>query len=112
MDCLNKAYGKASLNVKRDYNDIELYVNESFPYWRVVSQRGYLIDNKYCSSESQKKKLEADGIIVIQNGEKHSYRVDAFKNCRFDINCVKITVMKTDKKFFEEYQKAKDALMK
>lgn len=40
MDCLSKAYGKASLNVKRDYNDIELYINESFPYWRVVSQRG------------------------------------------------------------------------
>ena len=40
MDCLSKAYGKDSLNVKRDYNDIELYINESFPYWRVVSQRG------------------------------------------------------------------------
>lgn len=110
MDCLNKAYGKDSLRVKRDRNAVELYVNESFPYWRVVSQRGYLIDNIYCSSDSQKEKLEADGIKVNQMGEKHSYRVDDFKHCRFDMNCFKITVMKTDKEIFEEYQKAKDTL--
>lgn len=105
IDCLNNAYGKDSLDMKRDRNAIELYVRESFPYWRVVSKRGYLIDNIYYSSESQKEKPETDGIKVNQIGEKHSYRVDDFENCRFDINHFWITVMKTDKEIFEQYQK-------
>ena len=109
MTCLNKAYGKDSLEIQRDRNAVELYVNESFPYWRVVSQRGYLIDNIYCSSESQKEKLETDGIKVNQIGEKHSYRVDDFEHCRFDVSICRITVIKTDEELLEQYQKAKDA---
>ena len=110
MDCLNKAYGKDSLKIKGDRNTVEFYVNESFPYWRVVSQRGYLIDNIYCSRDTQKEKLEAEGVKVDQIGEKYSYRVNEFANRRFDVNCFKITVMKTDKELFEQFQEAKDAI--
>lgn len=103
MGCLNKAYGKDSLETKRECNAVEFYINKSFPYWRVVSQRGYLIDNIYCSKDTQKEKLEAEGIKINQIGDKNSYRVDEFVNHRFDVNCFKITVMKTDKELFEQY---------
>ena len=103
INCLRKAYGIDSLEISRDRNRVELYINDSFPYWRVVSQRGYLNDNIYCSRETHKKKLEADGIKVVQIGEKDSFRVDEFEHSRFDVNCFKITVMKTEQAIVEQF---------
>lgn len=109
INCLRKAYGIDSLELSRDRNIVELYINDSFPYWRVVSQRGYLIDNIYCSRETHKDKLEADGIKVIQVCGKDSFRVDEFEHYRFDVNCFKITVMKTEKEIVEQFNQFKQS---
>ena len=105
MSCLRKAYGMDSLEIRRDYNSVEMYANDSFPYWRVVSQRGYLINSIYSSKENQKRKLEAEGIRICKVGENESYRVDEFEYCHFDVNHFAITVLKTGKQIFEQYQK-------
>lgn len=102
MACLRKAYGRDSLEIKTDRNSIELYSRDSFPFWRVVSQRGYLINSFYCSKERQKELLEAENIKINKTGENESYRVDEFEYCRFDINNFKISVMKTDKQILEQ----------
>lgn len=102
MACLRKAYGRDSLEIKTDRNSVELYSRDSFPFWRVVSQRGYLINSFYCSKERQKELLEAENIKINKTGENESYRVDEFEYCRFDINNFKISVMKTDKQILEQ----------
>lgn len=57
MSCLRAAYGNSKLEIKPDKNSFSLYLENSFPYWRVVSQRGYLINSIYSSKEKQKKCL-------------------------------------------------------
>ena len=103
MACLRNAYGIDSLEIKRDYNSIVMYADNCFPYWRVVSQRGYLINSFYSSKESQKTKLEAEDVNIVSVGENESYRIDEFEYRRFDVNLFKITVMKTTKQIMEQY---------
>lgn len=105
MECLRKAYGKENLEIKTDYNSVQFYINDSFPYWRVVSQHGHLLNSIYCSKEGQKEKLKAEGINVNKIGSNDSYRVDEFEYCRFDVNNFKITVMKTEKEILEQFKK-------
>ena len=105
MACLRESYGKDFLEIKRDYNSVVMYADNCFPYWRVVSQKGYLINSFYSSKESQKMKLEAEGVNIVTVGENESYRVDEFEYRRFDVNLFKITVMKTTKQIAEQYRK-------
>lgn len=100
---LRKAYGMDSLEVKHDLDSVELYSNNSFPYWRVVSQRGYLINSFYCSKDRQKALLEEEGIQIIKIGENESYRVDEFDYRRFDISNLKITLRKTGEQMLEQF---------
>lgn len=102
MACLRKAYGMDFLEIKMDRNSVELYSKDSFPFWRVVSQKGYLINSFYCSKEKQKEKLVGEGIKINKVGENESYRVDEFEYRRFDINNFKVTVLKTDKQILEQ----------
>ena len=105
MDCLRKAYGKENLEIKTDYNSVQFYINDTFPYWRIVSQQGYLINSIYCSKEGQNEKLKAEGVLVNIIGNNDRYRVDEFEYCRFDVNNFKITVMKTEKEILEQFKK-------
>lgn len=105
MDCLRKAYGKENLEIKTDYNSVQFYINDTFPYWRIVSQQGYLINSIYCSKEGQKEKLKSEGVIVKKIGNNERYCVDEFEYCRFDVNNFKITVMKTEKEILEQFKK-------
>lgn len=101
---LRKAYGMDSLEVKHDLDSVELYSNNSFPYWRVVSQRGYLINSFYCSKDRQKALLEEEGVRINKIGENESYRVDEFEYRRFDISNVKITLRKTGEQMLEQFK--------
>ena len=65
MSCLRAAYGSNTLEIKPDKNSFSLYLENSFPYWRVVSQRGYLINSIYSSKEKQKELLEKEGFNII-----------------------------------------------
>lgn len=92
-----------SLEVKHDLDSVELYINNSYPYWRVVSQRGYLLNSFYCSKDRQKALLE-EGIKINQIGENESYRVDEFEYRRFDISNLKITLRKTGEQILEQFK--------
>lgn len=104
MTSLRKAYGMDFLEIKTDRGSVELYINNLFPYWRVVSQRGYLINSFYCSKDRQKELLEKEGVRIKKVDENESYRVDEFEYCRFDINNFKITVLKTVQQIYEQYK--------
>ena len=102
MECLGKAYGVSAPEIKADHNSAALYLSEAFPYWRVVSQKGYLFNTQFCSREKQKELLEKDGIEVQKIGENESYRVGEFEYRKFDINDFKITVMQAEKQLLEQ----------
>ncbi len=107
MSCLRKSYGVGPIEIKTDRNSTSLYADDRFPFWRVVSQKGYLINSFYCSKERQKVKLEEEGIKINKVGENESYRVDEFDYRRFNINNFKITVLKTDKQILEQFKEMK-----
>lgn len=104
MSCLRKSYGVGAIELKTDRNSVELYSNDRFPFWRVVSQKGYLINSFYCSKERQKDKLEGEGVKINKVGENESYRVEEFDYRRFNTNYFKITVLKTDKQIYEQFK--------
>ena len=94
MKSLRDAYGSGTLEFGRDLNSVKIYADHCFPFWRVVSERGYLINDFYCSKEYQKKYLESEGIIITKSKNNDSYRVDDFENRRFDIARLNISVLK------------------
>jgi len=103
MNCLRNVYGIDSLEIGEDYNSSALHINDSFPFWRVVSTRGYLINNFYMSKEKQFKKLTDEGVKINKVGENESYRVDDFDFYHYGVDNLSITVLKTKKQIAEEY---------
>lgn len=61
---------------------------EGIPYWRQVSTRGMLQDDRFkCTREQQKEKLEAEGLTVIPCGAYNkSLKVENYKDYLFDFN--------------------------
>lgn len=98
--CLKQAYGSDSLEIDLNQNDVELYGYNKFPFWRVVSQRGYLLDSNNCSKERQRELLLNDGVRITQE-----YRVEDFKYRRFDTKNLQITILKTTDQILKEYKK-------
>lgn len=105
MTCLRKAYGMENLEIQTDQNSAEMHIQECFPFWRVVSQRGYLVNHFYCSKEKQRDYLEKEGINILPIGENESYRIDDYEYIKFDIHNLKITVLKTEKQIIKQYNK-------
>lgn len=101
MSCLRATYGNDNLEIKPDKNSFSLYLENAFPYWRVVSQRGYLINNIYSSKEKQKEMLIAEGFQIRQmQGE--GMMVEDYSLYMFDLNELQITVMKSNEQLAEE----------
>lgn len=101
MSCLRTAYGNNSLEVKPDNNSLSLHIENSFPYWRVVSQRGYLINSIYSSKEKQKELLLKEGFQIIQ-AQGEGMIVEDYNLYMFDLNELQITVMKSAEQNAEE----------
>lgn len=112
MQCLRSAYGRGALEIKNDMFNVNLYYDYCFPFWRVVSAKGYLINCLYYSKDLHKKLLEEDGVKISQVGKNESFRVDDFIHRRFDINNFKITVMKTEEQILQQLQEASAVLKK
>ena len=106
MACLRKAYGDG-LELERDINSAELYMNDTFPFWRVVSTNGYLVNHFFCSKEKQLNCLTAEGVEVAQVSEQESYRVVDYSFRKYCTSRFKITVLKTDKQILEEFEKVR-----
>lgn len=103
MNCLRKAYGMEGLEIKTDHNSAELYMNECFPFWRVVSETGNLINHFFCSKEKQRTLLEREGVTVVQVGKQERFHVEEYEYRRFHVKNLKITVLKTDKQLLEQF---------
>lgn len=54
LKCLREVYRDESLEIKLDENSFCLYSKFSFPYWRIVSANGSLLNNVYSSKQRQK----------------------------------------------------------
>ena len=89
MECLAKAYGKADLEIERYPLATKDMLDEKYPVWRIVSQRGHL--QNACGKETQKAKLEAEGHTIVQpDPEKDAYIVQNYKDCLFDFSFLAI----------------------
>ena len=65
--------------------------SNSLPYWRIISERGTLIESRLCSREYQRMKLEEEGVKVVQRGNNNnSFRVDNYKSYLFDFEKLEI----------------------
>lgn len=69
-------------------NGLDNDADKLIPYWRLVSERGYLIDfGTYVSKETQKERLEAEGHTIIAGREgTRSYRLASYKDKMFDLS--------------------------
>lgn len=89
MECLAKAYGKADLEIERYPLATKDMLDEKYPFWRIVSQRGHL--QSACGKETQRTKLEAEGHTIIQpDPEKDAYIVHNYKEHLFDFGSLAI----------------------
>ena len=104
MACLRKAYGMDGLEIKTDHNSAEIYMNDAFPFWRVVTESGNLINHFFCSKDKQRAYLEEEGVKIVQIGEQERYHVDDFQYRKFDTANLSITVLKTDKQLLEQFK--------
>lgn len=104
-DVLKTAYMIDDTEMRPDHNSVNLYAEEAFPYWRVVSTNGYLMGSMFASKDKQKKLLEAEGHNIRKIGENEKYRVMDFQDTHFDMKKLKIFVMKTDKQILDSLNK-------
>ncbi len=63
------------------------------PYWRLISQRGCLMDfGCYMTKETQREALEREGHVIIQsNPNLRRYMVKDYKNALMDLDRLIIT---------------------
>lgn len=92
LQCLREAYRDESLEIKLDENSFCLYSKSAFPYWRIVSANGSLLNNVYSSKQRQRKLLENEGLEIVKNTNEELL-VKNFKSKMFDLGMLKITVM-------------------
>lgn len=102
MVCLRKAYGKDGLEIESDLNSASLYWNDRFPFWRVVSTDGNLVNHIFCSKEKQQRLLEQEGVTVIKSETQDRFHVEDYKYRKFDIANVKVTIVKSQQQFLTE----------
>lgn len=100
MSCLRAAYGSNTLEIKPNKNSFSLYLENLFPYWRVVSQRGYLINSIYSSKERQKEMLEREGLKIITGD---GLKVENYKSYIYDLSKLQITVLKSDEQIAKKF---------
>lgn len=104
MACLRKAYGMEGLEIQTDHNSAAIYMNDCFPFWRVVSEDGNLVNHFFCSKEKQHAYLEKEGVSIVQVGDQDRYHVKDYHFRRFDTATrLKITVLKTDEQLLEQF---------
>ena len=106
MKCLTEAYGM-EFPLERSAAEQNLRSTDSYPYWRVVSQRGHILySNK---GDSDLAKLESEGVEVLEpNPELDSKIVKDFKEKRFTFSGLKISVQEPDQEVWKKMQQYKN----
>ena len=63
----------------------ECYAQGEIPFWRVVSERGFLTDSMNCSRDRQEKLLNEERFTITESGAgNRSLRVENYKEYLFD----------------------------
>lgn len=63
----------------------ECYAQGEIPFWRVVSERGFLTDTMNCSRDRQEKLLNEERVAITECGAgNRSLRVENYKEYLFD----------------------------
>lgn len=63
----------------------ECYAQGEIPFWRVVSERGFLTDTLNCSRDRQEKLLDEERFTITKCGTANrSLRVENYKDYLFD----------------------------
>jgi len=94
ITCLGKAYGIYGLKVEDSITFTQDIINKAYPYWRKVSERGFLINSNYISRDFQMEMLESEGVEIEScRCDAKSYRVINPKDVLFNFDNLNITVM-------------------
>ncbi len=96
-ECLQKAYHLQGAEIKSDLNSFQMHQDKSFPYWRVVSQKGHLLDMIYSSKDSQRDLLLAEHLEIKEDEKCNRYVIVDYKKHLFHFEHLHITVMKSVK---------------
>lgn len=92
VDCLAAVYGMSNLEMEHYLLATKDMLDEKYPFWRIVSQRGHL--QSACGKETQRAKLEAEGHTIIQpDPNKDAYIVKNYKEHLFDFSSLAITCL-------------------
>lgn len=62
----------------------ERYSEGEIPFWRMVSERGFLMDSMNCSKDNQRKHLKEEGLKIVFGEENQSLRVENYKEVLFN----------------------------
>ena len=106
-DKLKEIYRIETVDVKTDYNSVTMYGNSRFPYWRTVSENGYITGSIYVSKDRLIELLKSEGHNIRQVGEIQKYRIMDFNDTHFDIDKLKISVLQTDEQILREFKEAR-----
>ena len=97
---LTEAYG-VELPLEHSLSDLDMRIKESYPYWRVVSERGHIHNSNKSSGDLNK--LRAEGIEIKEpRQEIDSLVIQDFKDKKFTFSSLKISVLGTDNELMEK----------
>lgn len=100
MKCLTDVYG-VELPLEHASADADMRLRECYPYWRVVSERGHIHNSN--KSNGDLNKLRAEGIEILEpSPEVDSLVVKDFKEKKFAISRLKVSVLETDKELWKK----------
>ncbi len=104
-ECLRKAYNLSNGEIKNDMDSFRLHDKKYFPYWRVVSSTGHLMDMVYSSKESQKEFLSKEHLDIKEDTETNSYSVVNYKKHLFSFDTLNISVRRSLKQILKNMEK-------
>lgn len=97
IKCLENVYGIKGLQISHSIKYTEDIINYTYPFWRIVSDRGNLITTLAKSAEKQKERLDKEGIpLIIYRADLGTYRVENLKERLFDFSTLHITIMENE----------------
>ncbi len=88
---IQSAYGYEKVELEHESATLCLR-DETFPYWRVVGNRGFLPSrHRIYSDRVMAEKLQEDGLSISMGGANQSlYRVDDYKKHLFDFSNIQL----------------------
>lgn len=102
-DTLAEVYEAEGLHLERLITHIEDKLRGVYPYWRVVSERGHLLES--AGKSTQQEYLEQEGHIIVQpNPDYDAYIVKDYQDKIFDFSNLHFTIATDPIEYDEGYE--------